>query len=402
MVACRAAATGLRMGFTGNLKTLSFGDILQLISTGKKTGVLQILRANCAKKLYFRGGNIITAASHPSTIEERLGQVLTRKGLLSPEDLDKALKKHKSSGKRLGQVLIETGLLERAVILDSLRAQVEEVVYSVFAWTEAEFRFLDDEVPDPMQILVDLNTMSVMMEGARRFDEYAEVAHDLPPGETILRMCPVPRLEQPSIVLSADDVEILAAVDGERSLMEILTTASNGEYSASKSLHKLVQSKLVEPCPTAAERGRRRAEEDQVYDLIYRLYSHALQTLHKVLVEQLGMVGERLFAAVPDGWDADKPELLSVLTAGADGSEESFRKETAHIAESIRLHRVLALVNCLLSEKVRMLIDRLGPRLAGRIVSGIQKDLTFLLAQKRNLADKYDVSREFRQALQGV
>jgi len=390
------------MGFTGNLKTVSFGDILQLVSTGKKTGVLQLLRANCAKKIYFRGGNVVAAASHPSTIEERLGQVLARKGLISPEDLDKALKKHKSSGKRLGQVLIDMGLLERGVILDSLRAQVEEVVYSVFAWTESEFRFLDDEAPDAGQILVELNTLNVMMEGARRFDEYAEVAHDLPSGETVLRMCPAPRLDQPSIVLSADDVEVLAAVDGERSLMEILSTASNGEYSASKSLHKLVQAKLVEPCPNAAERGARRVEEEQVYDLIYRLYAHALHTLHKALVEQLGSLGERLFFSVPDGWDTDRPELLGILTGGADGSEESFRKEIARIAEPIRLHRVLGLTSCLLSDKVQAMIDRLGPHVADRVVGGIRKDLTFLLAQKRSLVDKYDVGKEFQQALQGA
>lgn len=390
------------MGFAGNLKTVSFGDILQLVSTGKKTGVLQLLRTNCAKKIYFRGGNIIAAASHPSTIEERLGQVLARKGLVSPEDLDKALKKHRSSGKRLGQVLIDMGLLDRAVVLDSLRAQVEEVVYSVFAWTEAEFRFLDDEAPDAGQILVDLNTLNVMMEGARRFDEYAEVAHDLPSGDTVLRLCPAPRLDQPSILLSADDVEVLAAIDGERSLIEILSAASNGEYSASKSLHKLVQSKLVEPCPDAVERTSRRGEEEQVYDLIYRLYAHALHTLHTVLVEQLGSLGERLFLQIPDGWDSDKPELLSVLTAGAEGSEEAFRKEIAKIAEPIRLHRVLALASCLLSDKVRAAVDRVGPRVAGRVVSGIQKDLSVLLAQKRTLADKYDIGREFRQAFQGA
>lgn len=390
------------MGFTGNLKTLSFGDILQLISTGKKTGVLQILRSNFAKKIYFRAGNIIAAASMPSTIEERLGQVLTRKGLLTSEDLDKALKRHRSSGKRLGQVLIENGLLDRSVVLEALRAQVEEVVYSVFSWSEAEFRFLDDEAPEQGQILVDLNTMNVMMEGARRFDEYAEVAHDLPTGETILRLCPTPRLDQPSIVLTSDDVEILAAVNGERSLLEILASAPNGEYSASKSLHKLVQSKLVEPCPNAVERDKRRGEEEQVYDLIYRLYSHALQALHRSLVEYLGMLGERLFAAVPEGWDAETAGMLAVLTGGTDGSEEAFRKETARITETVRLHRVLTLTGALLSDKVGMLTDRVGPSVAGHIISGIHKDLTFLLAQKRGLADRYDVAREFRQALRGV
>ena len=51
------------MSFTGNLKTVAFPDILQLLSTGKKTGILVITKQNIQKEICFKDGNIIYAQS---------------------------------------------------------------------------------------------------------------------------------------------------------------------------------------------------------------------------------------------------------------------------------------------------------------------------------------------------
>jgi hypothetical protein len=390
------------MGFTGNLKTLSFGDILQLIATGKKTGLLRLNRPHGAKLIWFRDGNVVAAASESAVEEERLGQVLLRQGLIREEDLKRALKRQSANGKRLGHVLIEMGLLERGAIVDALRAQVEESVYNVFSIAEGEFQFTDGESPDKGQILVELNSLNVMMEGARRFDEFMEIAHALPTGETVLRMTPSPRLETPEITLTTEDVDVLSAIDGARTVAEVIGLAANGEYAASKSLHKLVKSNLVEKCPDAVERVNRRVEETQLYDLIFRLYSHSLQTIHKSMVEYFGALGGRLFFAMPERCDEDVRVLVGVLTAGSGGTEESFRQEIGRVSDAIRLHRVLELANSLLSDKVQALQDRLGPHTTAVIIGGIQKEVAFVLAQKRILADKYDIARDFRRALQGV
>lgn len=390
------------MGFTGNLKTLSFGDILQLIATGKKTGLLRLNRPHGAKLIWFRDGNVIAAASESPAEEERLGQLLVRQGLLREEDLRRALKRQTANGKRLGHVLIEMGLLERGAIVDALRAQVEESVYNVFSISEGDFQFTDGETPDKGQILVDLNSLNVMMEGARRFDEFMEIAHALPTGETILRMTPSPRLETPEILLTNEDVDVLAAIDGTRTVSEVIGLAANGEYAASKSLHKLVKANLVEKCPDAVERASRRQEESQLYDLIYRLYSHSLQTLHKSLVEYFGELGNRLFFEIPEHCEEDVRVLVGVLTAGAGGSEEGFRQEVGRISDAIRLHRVLDVANRLLADKVMALQDRLGHPATAHIIAGIQKEVSFVLAQKRSLADKFDIARDFRRALQGA
>ncbi len=390
------------MGFTGNLRTLSFGDILQLIATGKKTGVLRLFRPQGAKYIYFKGGDVVAASSDSNIEEERLGQLLIRRGVLSADELDRALKRQSANGKRLGHTLIELGLCDRSKVVDALRAQVEEMVYSVFSYPDGQFEFVDSEAPDATHIPVELNSLNVMMEGARRFDEYMEVAHSLPDGDTVLRLTPSPQLENEEITLTAEDIEVLSAINGERSINDILVSGSHGEYAASKSLHKLLQNHLLEECPDAAERVSRRSEEFQLYDLVYRLYSHSLGSVHKVLTEYLGAHGDRIFFTVPPECTDNHAELVGILTAASGGSESEFREVVKRIADPIRLHRVLDLANRLLADKVMALRDLISPHVAGQVRAAIQKDVTFLLAQKRDLAERYDIALEFRRALMGA
>ena len=55
--------TGQFMSLSGNLKTVSFPDILQLLATGKKAGILECRTSSRQKEVAFRDGNIIFASS---------------------------------------------------------------------------------------------------------------------------------------------------------------------------------------------------------------------------------------------------------------------------------------------------------------------------------------------------
>ena len=67
------------MGLTGNLKTISFPDVLQLLSTGKKTGVLSLVSGTRKKEVCFKDGNISHASSVNSS-EDLLGNLLLKRG----------------------------------------------------------------------------------------------------------------------------------------------------------------------------------------------------------------------------------------------------------------------------------------------------------------------------------
>ena len=131
------------MSFAGNLKTISFPDILQLIGTGKKTGQLLATHASQRKELFFRNGNLISASSS-NTEEDMIGNLLLRKGKITKTDLQKAVSLQKQSGRRIGAIMLELGLLNKAELTQYLKTQVEEIVYNLFSWSEGEFSFQDD------------------------------------------------------------------------------------------------------------------------------------------------------------------------------------------------------------------------------------------------------------------
>ncbi len=390
------------MSFAGNLKTVGFGDVLQLISTGRRTGALILKRPHRGKKIFFRTGDIIAAASDPPTDEERLGQLLLRKGMVSVEELEKALKRQKSTGRRLGQILVELGTMNKDDITSALRSQVEEVVYGVFGWTDGDFQFAEGEKPEASQILVELSTLSVMMEGARRFDEYVGIANTLPTEETVLRLVPSPHLKESEIVLSAEDVDALSGVNGQRSVAEIVATSSYGEYAASKSIHRLLTSHLIEPCPEVAGAVKQRADEDELISFVFKLHAHAMHTIHATLSDYLGPAGDRLYFRIPaacydDPWDLAAPLI------DADGSESHgrFRDRVSHIPGPVRLHRAVATAQSMVREGIRTVRDTLGDVVVKHMAEAIKQELAVLLAQKRGLGDKYDVHNEFFAALRG-
>lgn len=390
------------MSFAGNLKMVSFGDALQLISTGKRTGALHLKRPNRNKTIFFCDGSVIAAASSPPLEEERLGQLLLHRGEITPDDLTRALKRQRGSGKRLGRTLVDLDLITGTALASILRHQVEEIVYSIFGWPEGEFHFVEGEKPDSSDIPVQLNTLNIMMEGARRYDEYTQIVDALPGDDTVLRLSAIPHLPDGEISLTDGDLEVMAAIDGERTVGEIVCATSQGEFVSSKSLHKLITAELVQSCPQVTSANARRKEQEEVFALVFKIYSRCLDTVHRTMVEHLGDAGERLYARVPEGCSSDPWDLISVLLDDpqTDGME-AFCQRARKIPSPVRVHQVLTTAREALDEAMQLLADRIGPRLSNSVVQGLQKELTLLLGQKRDLAEKYDVKREFLQALKG-
>lgn len=390
------------MSFAGNLKTVSFGDALQLISTGKRTGALHLKRPNRGKTIFFRDGCVIAATSSPPVEEERLGQLLLHRGEITPDDLTRALKRQRASGKRLGQALVDLGFITGSDLSSILRLQVEEIVYSIFGWPEGDFHFVEEEKPDSADIPIQLNTLNIMMEGARRYDEYTQIAEALPAEDTVLRLSAIPHLPDGEISLTDGDLEVMAIIDGERTVGEVVCATSQGEYASSKSLHKLITAELVQACPQITGANAQRKEQEEVFALVFKIYSRCLDTVRQTLVEHLGDAGERLFVRVPEGCRADPWDLISTLIDTPQvGGMETFCERARKIPAPVRVHRVLTTAGEALDEAMRLMADRIGPRLTNDVVQGLQKELTLLLVQKRDLADKYEVKREFLQALKG-
>lgn len=174
------------MSLVGNLEELGLGEILQIVSLSRKTGVLTLSSRGRDGSVFFRHGQVIRASS--STYQQSLGEVLIQKGVIDLVVLRKSLafQQENGSSQCLGVILVKYFGISQEIIEDVVREQIENVVFSLFAWSEGTFKFevrdsvetVDGTKMDPMQFMLDqgLNPQFLAMEGTRILDEKRNAA----------------------------------------------------------------------------------------------------------------------------------------------------------------------------------------------------------------------------------
>src|SRR5438477_13199290 len=97
---------------------------------------LQLSRKSIEKKILLKNGSIIRAQSNVE--KEKLGQILLRKNLISPWDLDVALSQVRDTNRKLGAVLIGMSSLKEAVLNSTLVSQTRDIIFSLIDWEDGE------------------------------------------------------------------------------------------------------------------------------------------------------------------------------------------------------------------------------------------------------------------------
>jgi hypothetical protein len=239
----------------GPLKELNIHDVFQLLDLGRKTGVLRVnseLRQNAGVVQFERGAVIgahITSNPHP------LGAVLLRAGKLREEDLARARALQEGGDRRrLGEILVAIDAVSARELERCVRAQVEEVVFELMSWSEGYFSFVEGFADRAgIEAPVSIPTEALLMEAARRIDEWSRIESKVP------HLGMVPRLRAPEDTGTPLDLvpfewEVLAAVDGDRDLRAIADTLGRSDFDVARTIYGLTSAGVVmlEAAPPAA------------------------------------------------------------------------------------------------------------------------------------------------------
>jgi len=169
------------MSLVGNLEDLGLGEILQIVSLSRKSGVLSLYSTGREGEIVFRQGQVIRAiidGRHP-----HLGQLLLNKRIIEEPTLRQALAIQADEGfrERLGDILAQRFSVRLDLIEEIVRERIESVVYEMFTWDEGSFDFelrdsvdaLEEPRHDPVQYLLErgVNPQFLAMEGSRILDE---------------------------------------------------------------------------------------------------------------------------------------------------------------------------------------------------------------------------------------
>ncbi len=132
---------------TGHFRDTELTDLISELQRNRATGSLTLRRPAEEKSIYLKDGRIAFAAS---TLErDRLGEMLLRKGLVTPSQHDKASQVLNESGRRFGAILVELGFVRPQELFEAVQQQVQEIVISVFHWDDGDYLFVPGELPEP-------------------------------------------------------------------------------------------------------------------------------------------------------------------------------------------------------------------------------------------------------------
>ena len=107
---------------------------------------------------------------------DRLGERLVAAGRITPEQLEQAIATQDAVPGRLGATLVQLGFLTVEELQTELRRQVEGTVFTLFTWTSGTFSFDAGVKPDEGEGMMRLNPEGLLLEGARRVDEWSVIA----------------------------------------------------------------------------------------------------------------------------------------------------------------------------------------------------------------------------------
>src|SRR5437763_1012092 len=248
------------MPIEGPLRELGIHDVFQLLDLSRKawasrgTGEVRPTAGTVA----IEGGAITFAEVRSSP--PPLGALLLRTGKITEADLERArdMQERQGDGRRLGEILVSLGALTPRELERQVRFQIEEVVFEVMGWREGYFSFSEGTPTElPTDAVVRIPTEALLMEGARRIDEWSRIEGRIPHLGVVPMLAPPQEASEGELDLLPPEWEMLAMINGVRDVRAIAAELGRSDFEVAKTLFGLESAGVIvlaDPGTTKHER----------------------------------------------------------------------------------------------------------------------------------------------------
>ena len=249
----------MEISLADNIKNFSLPKVLAYLNRNRKTGTLIIKTPMFTKKAYLVKGDAIFASS--TYEDDRLGEMLIKAGKITMEQYDASVEILKKTGKRQGAILIELGYLTPKDLFWGVKYQVKEIIYSLFQLEDAEYEFVEGEIPTQEVITLKMSMGNLIYEGVKRIDNWTRIKNELPNADFVLKLSNDPVTLFQDIELGQQDRKMLSIIDGVKTIKELISSSWIGSFEAMKILYVLWSIGVLEVKEIEKEKVIERPEE---------------------------------------------------------------------------------------------------------------------------------------------
>lgn len=226
------------MSLEGTLDAFGLADVFQLLSATRKTGTLHLRAQGAHGAVHLRDGQVTGARADVQ--RQALVRRLVGAGLVDDRTFAEQVAGHPPAG--LARVLAERAGLEPRAARELAAEQATDAVFDLLRWPDGVFTFVADEA-DPDDLGAALPVDEVVAEGRRRLAEWERCIAAVPTPDAVVQFAAAPT-EPP--LLSPQEWQLLALVDGRRAVAELVELSGRGDFAVVSALAGLVERGLLE------------------------------------------------------------------------------------------------------------------------------------------------------------
>jgi len=224
----------------GDIAGNHFSHLLFYIWKSKKTGRLEIKNSQCNKKLDFKKGNILI--SQTQFDEKVFLQKLSEKKILT-SSLKKHEKFHKTNSSSLIKSLIELNIISPSYLWKLMEVYIKSEFYPLFDWTQGEYYFDPEHLPNECQILFRIHTLEYILEGIRQMQNSDLIKTYIPPDKEDIQILSPGYADQ--IKLALHEEYLLNIIEKQKNLKRIYELSELGVKESQKVIYSFLIMELA-------------------------------------------------------------------------------------------------------------------------------------------------------------
>lgn len=271
---------------SGSLVEINLPALLISIYRDKESGILSFSNPIYEKRLYLSEGKVIYASSQDP--DERLGENLLKRGLITVEQYLKSASLIKP-GRRQGEILIDLAYITSDEMVEGVRNQIYDIVYSLFNWRDGHYTLSLEPFSTLDLITINCNMEQLIYNGMSRTDSWLAMWGSLGGLETILDKTENASIIMSRIELSPEETELILHCNGKISVGSLILSSYLSSYQSIKTLWICLTLNIIKKVSISAQTIKKEEPPDFVqmesvgesYNSVFALLYNRMEEVEK-------------------------------------------------------------------------------------------------------------------------
>jgi len=338
----------------GGLKEGDIYSILYYIYKNSISGTLVVNAENVEKKMFVENRKIVFAASNGR--DDALGDYLLKSNLIDKDIYHKTGRYMEKNNKRFGRALIELGYFNYEQLWTWVPNHLQAIVSSFFDIKSGTYRIVTDIEKQEENIVLDMDILSVIVEGMRRFEsksflvkKFADIEH--------LYITDSRNMTQ--LDLKPYEIHVFDLVRIGAQMKDILKRSELLEFDTLRLLYLFLILEIISPqkdAKTKEKTGISPGKETWIeskginastfnsFEEALRYYNMKYEIIYKVMLKEIGPISLSLLLKAVEDIRENLPSYFQKIQLNPDGTinEELILKSMwyhdfdEHIGEFLR------------------------------------------------------------------